>query len=515
MKRLLCIVVVCLMPGMCKAAAEYNYDQFYREGQRLDKRKDFFQASRYYFQGVQKAELLSEKAKGYAYIANSLTAAGLYQSAAYFFLQAIGSADDRAIRTALHSAPVLIDNLGVAVFKKYLLHYTKIEQYDRDQRDYYLYLLAQDHLFGHRQQDVLTWTTQINNSFVNYPSALFMRGTAQVMLNQIDQGIESFKQCAGNADSRRYMRTSTKEEAKELKNRCIAGVARSYYQGRNYVEADRWYDRVDIDSFVWPQIQYERAWNSIARGDYNRALGRLISYRAPGLSWFNDSEVDMLRALSYLQMCIYDEVDKESDYFTQRHTKLGEQMKALLEESASGSTAGLVKLFRIGSDAAQHKVQTDNQLHQIMNRFVRSPYFIRLVQTGTRVRSEINYLNRQGLSGKQGLGAFLRETLIWRWQSAQELGGSFVRDRLATEYKALLGNVQTMDIVKLEMLRRAKTKLEATELNAGEDVWGHHKRGSLGRPKTRDDQYFWEFNGEFWSDELGDYVLALKPECST
>ena len=26
-------------------------------------------------------------------------------------------------------------------------------------------------------------------------------------------------------------------------------------------------------------------------------------------------------------------------------------------------------------------------------------------------------------------------------------------------------------------------------------------------------QYFWDFNGEFWADELGDYVFALKSEC--
>jgi tetratricopeptide (TPR) repeat protein len=515
MKRLLGLCIcICLLPRMV-SGADFSTEQYYREGQRFDKSRNFFQAARYYYQGIQRTSLLSEKALGYAYASNSLTALGLYQSASYFFLQAIGSADDKAIRTALYSAPVLIENLGSAIFKKYLLRYTKPEQYAPEQKDYYLYILTQDHLFGQRPQQVLTWSSQISRNFVNYPSVLFLRGTAQLIVNQVDAGVETFKECANIVESASYTRGSTRDEVQELKNRCIAGVARGYYQARNYVEADRWYDQVEVGSFVWPQVQYERAWNAIARGDYNRALGRLISYRAPSLTWFQDSEVDMLRALSYLQMCIYDEVEKETDFFTSRHTGVGDQVKTLLVKSSSGSVPALVKLFALGADAAANKVQSTKPIHQIMNRFVRSPYFIRLVQTGNRVRSELSFLDTQGQAGKQGIGAFLKEALEWRWQTAQELGGVFVRDRLSTEYKALLGNVQTMDIVKLEMLRRAKSKLEASDINASLDVWGNKKRGSLGRPRIRDDQYFWDFNGEFWADELGDYVLALKPECGT
>ncbi|WP_198096920.1 hypothetical protein, partial [Clostridioides difficile] len=98
-------------------------------------------------------------------------------------------------------------------------------------------------------------------------------------------------------------------------------------QGKNYLEAERWYDDVEIQSMVWPQIQYELAWDSIARGDYNRALGRLVTYKAPGLSWFHDSEIEMLRSVSFLQMCIYDDVEKESKDFMDKYTKVGQDMK--------------------------------------------------------------------------------------------------------------------------------------------------------------------------------------------
>jgi hypothetical protein len=266
---------------------------------------------------------------------------------------------------------------------------------------------------------------------------------------------------------------------------------------------------------VWPQVQYERAWNAVAQGDYNRALGRLVSYKAPGLSWFHDSEVEMLRAVSYLQMCIYSDVENESKAFMEKYTKVGQELKRLLDSSASGSTTGLVRLFQKGLYAMNNKIHSENPMDQVMNRFVRSPYFVQLARTGDHVRKEINYLNGLGDPGRKGLGGMLHEVLVWRWQTAQEVGGAFVRDRLATEYKTLLANVSTIDIAKLEMLRRSRSQVEklGDNINAGQDVWGASKRGSLGRPPIADGEFFWNFNGEFWADELGDYVFALRPEC--
>ena len=64
-----------------------------------------------------------------------------------------------------------------------------------------------------------------------------------------------------------------------------------------------------------------------------------------------------------------------------------------------------------------------------------------------------------------------------------------------------------MAFIKLEMLRRAKDKL------IGKNEVGVERGRGNRKPKRRDDQYFWTFNGEFWNDELGDYVFALESEC--
>ena len=65
-----------------------------------------------------------------------------------------------------------------------------------------------------------------------------------------------------------------------------------------------------------------------------------------------------------------------------------------------------------------------------------------------------------------------------------------------------------MSYIKLEVLARRKESLYSpdTSMNRG--------RGDIRNLTRTDKQYFWNFNGEFWADELGDYVFSLKSECS-
>jgi hypothetical protein len=64
-----------------------------------------------------------------------------------------------------------------------------------------------------------------------------------------------------------------------------------------------------------------------------------------------------------------------------------------------------------------------------------------------------------------------------------------------------------MSYIKLEVLAQRKDKLYQSSPSGG------NKRGDVKYIQRNDKQYFWTFNGEFWADELGDYVFALGSEC--
>ena len=77
-----------------------------------------------------------------------------------------------------------------------------------------------------------------------------------------------------------------------------------------------------------------------------------------------------------------------------------------------------------------------------------------------------------------------------------------------TKYAELYSAFQGMSFIKLEILALKKERLYKTD-----SPYKGKKRGDVKYIDRNDKQYFWNFNGEFWADELGDYVFALRSEC--
>jgi cytoplasmic iron level regulating protein YaaA (DUF328/UPF0246 family) len=87
----------------------------------------------------------------------------------------------------------------------------------------------------------------------------------------------------------------------------------------------------------------------------------------------------------------------------------------------------------------------------------------------------------------------------------------FVKNSLIDYHSQLISNFEKMAFIKLEMLKRAKDQLvykNSPHKNGLRD-WGNEK------PHRQDYQYYWSFNGEFWNDELGDYVFGLESQCGS
>ena len=89
----------------------------------------------------------------------------------------------------------------------------------------------------------------------------------------------------------------------------------------------------------------------------------------------------------------------------------------------------------------------------------------------------------------------------------QKIIGSFVRGNLINKYNEVFTAFKSMSYIKLEVLSERKKRLYQNR------DFDSSKRGDVKYIKRNEKQYFWDFNGEFWADELGDYVFALGSKC--
>jgi hypothetical protein len=300
-------------------------------------------------------------------------------------------------------------------------------------------------------------------------------------------------------------------EAQDLQARCFAGEARTLYQMDRFEEADVVYDKIPKQSFVWTEILFEQGWNSFARNEYNRTLGKLVSYKSPALKFVFNTEVDVLRAQSYLALCLYQDANQVINEFNSKYAPVGEQVKKFVETNQHN----LPMFYEAGKRAVKGTLYTSEGIYRMANQFVRGPYFENLVSSEEDTEKERAAIsdfsaNQPGVETRAGgFPGFLNQVLNWRVKTIQLLGGMFVKNSYLDYHSALIADFEKMAFIKLEMLKRAKDQLMHTQpLASTED----RSRGNV-IPTRRDDQMYWTFNGEFWNDELGDYVFGLESEC--
>jgi tetratricopeptide (TPR) repeat protein len=465
-------------------------------------------------------------------VTESLVRAGLDQSALYFFIRTIQIQDRNASKKVLELAPLFIERAGADFMRKFLIKYTKSDDYSPRARNAYALVVTRDRLMKGDYAGAMVAAQQIQTGSPLYPISLQLRATAEVMQNQVQAGVRDFEACADSAEQRNEIESGSiedelareqptaleakwnalkKDASRDLRSRCIAGAGRALYELERFDEADRMYDQIPKSSFVWTDTLFEHAWNSYAREEYNRSLGKLVSYKSPALQFAFNSEVDVLMAQSYMALCLYHDAGRIIDDFNRRLGSLAKDVKQFVEANPVDARP----YYLLGRQALRDKLHTDRTLHRFLNRFVRSPNFQSLALSEDRADAEKLAIARMDASRQEtrtGTGAgfpgFLNVALDWRIKTIQLMGGIFVRNSMIDYHQILISDLEKMQFMKIDILGHEKAKLmDPDAANASE-------RGRGNRiPVRRDDQLLWTFNGEFWNDEIGDYVFALESEC--
>lgn len=518
-KSLLALVMLFTCAGQAFSAEQgvylANARALYHEGQ-------YFRSARYAFASIETNP--ETKSEAYSWIALGLSKAHLYNAATYFFIRTLQTGNNAAIRRVLTETQELFVRVGPDLLRKYLVRHTKYEDYDARNRAAFLYSLGKDALLAHDEALSIGYLNGIQSSSALWPFALELKATAHSILGESDKAVTDFKACVEDAgeltrglDSRSFLFRQSLSDAEDLRARCMAGVARSYYEQNKFDDADRAYDRIQKSSLVWPDILFEQAWNAFARQEYNRTLGKLVSYKSPALSFVFNPEIDVLRAQSYLALCLYSDANDVINEFNGRYNRIGEEVKQFVESHANDLEA----FYSEGHQALSGSIYINQNMRPMLNQFVRGPYFTSLVHNEIEIASELEGIRRfavtnmggraQASDPGRGFPGFLNQVLDWRKKSVHILGGMFVKNSLIDYHSQLVGNFEKMAFIKLEMLKRAKDQLiyknQPALAHAGERGWGNQT------PHRKDYQYYWSFNGEFWNDEIGDYVFGLESQC--
>lgn len=364
------------------------------------------------------------------------------------------------------------------------------------------YILAKRLMRRGKNMEALTELSSIPTDHSSYPFVAHLRGTLAALLDKNAEAASYFNECIRASNSAIGDTKSQIQKNQYAINRdyCIAGVARAQFASQQFNKAELTYLDIPKESPVWPEILFDEAWNSYYQKNYNRTLGKLVSYKAPVFSFIFNPEIEVLKALTYMKMCLYEDAKKTADGFYNELLNPAKDLRTLVLTNGKNYRYyyNLIADHETGKPAPSPMVDT------ILSSIRKDQAFIEMKGSLTEAINEYNELRKKGSSSLRTNLVRNTQTVLDEYRSSL---GAYVRSGMVTKYSSLYSAFQGMSYIKLEVLAQRKERLYESDVIPGK------KRGDVKYIDRNDKQYFWTFNGEFWADELGDYVFALRSEC--
>ncbi len=266
-----------------------------------------------------------------------------------------------------------------------------------------------------------------------------------------------------------------------VRNDARIAAARLYYERGQYEQAHLAYDSVDLPELDpgRGQLYLEKAWTYYRTGDAPRAMGLLLALEAPSFRELFLPEKYVLAGLIFKDRCHFLPAKRAARGFSRRYNA------ALTLIRERGELKGDPRLLGAA-------LQIDPTTKRAGD----------LVETMTREKDLVdNFASR---FDKSGLTLMLRQLYTRALSEA-------VRQREALMQKAL--------IAAADRLLRDEEQVRLLDYEVGLDLYKRIKKGTAQAKLALKDEPLdpadvaYEYDGEYWNDELKDFRMLLPSRC--
>ncbi len=316
------------------------------------------------------------------------------------------------------------------------------------------------------------------------------------------------------------------QEIKDILDLALLNMARIYYRGQNFENAERLYNQMPRDSSYWPQAIYEAAYANFWQDDYPITLGHLLTLSAPQIrERYFLPEAEILRALVYFSTCHFDRVLDIIDHFDAVMAPLNKQLDDAVEPYRVALSVDESRLFdhpdamEAAIEAYRRYLQDDgtlalSSLPKSVQNAMGKDRSISNAALHARIIEERLQEMRSPESRWAGtaLGRALEGELELDLTQARAMAGRrFLADiqRLKKDYSALMSNARR---IRIEV-NNAETEALLADERPTRRQTGPSAR--ISHSYATESRYiYWPFRGEFWDDELGFYLFPVDDFCA-
>lgn len=283
-----------------------------------------------------------------------------------------------------------------------------------------------------------------------------------------------------------------------FKSVVLLNLARAYYAAGNFPQAAHYWGQIDRGDPKWLDAQFEKAWAYFRMEDMNGTLSLTQNHVSPYFSDRYYPEAAMLRLYALFLLCKFPDASAQLEAFQTQYRPQLAELTAVLQRSPE-AIFDLIRRHLDGEDTDLPVTVTsayDNE-----DRIKDSIFAV------TSAEEEISRLRNVGSN------LFAQQAMTWVAGRREALiaaeGGRILKRvrRMEQELAELLAN---SDVTKLDLMQMESRLFERASFTGKmPDAKRRVKRATRAKATER----LWDWQGEYWADEVGYYRIDTKPDC--
>lgn len=433
----------------------------------------------------------------------SLMGLQLNQAAAFQFVEVIRSSDPRWTKPAIQQLLVVTDKLGDETLLNYAIQRVDINQIPAQNREMIYYRLAENRHKAGLNKEAIAFYSKVTPASRYYYNALYNMGLALAESDQPDLAIQSFTRLL-NSRSRAKI-TDTNKVAAQM------GIARVLYQKKEWSKSIEAYSKIPRDNYMWHDALFEKTWAMLRAARFRSTLSNFQTLHS---AYYDDAylpETLLLRAIVYLYICQYDEMEKVLSLYERQYNPALKKVITFLTNTNSDiyfNEISKTYLMKKNSSAKQSLAVPYN----IMKHIAEEGDVRRSYAYLNKLLAEKNLVETKQQIKSSSIGSYANRILINRINSTRAVIGDMVKNHLMEIKNDLSDLNEQASFIRYEMINGKKETLK--KKISGKSV------NDMVDDETQDRSFYIEngyeyypFQGEYWLDEVGNYHYLGKQSC--
>jgi len=430
------------------------------------------------------------------------------QVAAFQFISVVKDGKSKYLRQSMEKLSLAADALGDDTLLNYAISKVQVDQFPRIHRDMLYYRIGEFQLRNQQFAQAANSFSRVQRSSSVFPHAKYLEGLALAESSNSEAALAAFddlltsRSADGITDPARVA--------------ALMGRARTLYQKQKWDQAIETYREVPRDTEFWHDTLFESSWAMLRSGRFRSALSNFQSLHSAFYEDFYLPESLLLRAIVYLYICKYDEMEKVLNLFSRIYKPVYKDVEKLLKTGGDPS-ALFSEAAKVINDYKRKGEDINRSAYRIPFLVVRKisregdfknsyQYIKRLIEERKRIDSmPPNWVN-------SALGRYSKKVLQTRIKKARQRAGRQIQAHLESIREELFDLVEQEGFIRYEMINGRKESLK--KKIAGKDVEEEQVDSDSSRDYYIQNGYeYWPFKGEYWLDELGNYHYVGTQSC--